>query len=94
MSGLSEAFFLGVVVAASAIVALFFLKFWRATRDPLFLAFAGAFTVECVLRLVRLYYLSSHQPTGDRAPLLYGIRLLASLLILLAILRKNYKKNG
>ncbi len=94
MTGLYEAFFLGLVVAASAIVALFFLKFWKATRDPLFLAFAGAFIVECVLRLVRLYYLASHNPTGERAPLLYGIRLVASLLILVAILRKNYRKKG
>ena len=36
-------FLLGVATTASAIIGLFFVRFWRRTRDPLFAAFAAAF---------------------------------------------------
>ena len=41
-----EGFLLGVIATASVAAALFFLRFWRASRDPLFLAFALAFFIE------------------------------------------------
>lgn len=44
----ADAFLLGFVAACSFIAALFFLKFWRATRDSLFLAFVFFFAIQGV----------------------------------------------
>lgn len=41
-----DVFLLGVVVAFSFIAALYFLRFWKSTRDPLFLAFSLFFAVQ------------------------------------------------
>jgi hypothetical protein len=80
-----DGFLLGVVVASSAIAAAFFLKFWRQTRDSLFLGFAAAFTIEALNRLAFLFLSNPHE--GD--PLLYVVRLFSYLLILAAIINKN-----
>jgi uncharacterized membrane protein HdeD (DUF308 family) len=80
-----EGFLLGVIVTASLVAGAFFLKFWRQTRDPLFLAFAAAFLVEGVNRLTFLFL---ENPNEGR-PLIYVVRLLAFLLILAAIVQKN-----
>ena len=64
---------------------LFFFRFWRGTREQLFLAFSFAFALlgigQTVLALAQV-------PTEEKGAL-YLIRLLAFLLILLAIYRKN-----
>jgi amino acid transporter len=77
---LSGATFLGFLVCG-----LFFLRFWRRTRDPLFIAFALAFALlgigQAVLALANI-------PTEERGSL-FLIRLSAFALILIAILRKN-----
>ncbi|MEO8313657.1 MAG: DUF5985 family protein [Pseudomonadota bacterium] len=80
-----ESFLLGIVVSASLIAALFFLKFWRKTRDPLFLAFALAFAIEGLNRVAFLFL----ERPNEGSPAIYVVRLLAFLLILAAILRKN-----
>ncbi|MEO6078873.1 MAG: DUF5985 family protein [Steroidobacteraceae bacterium] len=80
-----ESFLLGIIVAASLTAALFFTKFWRKTRDPLFLAFALAFMIE---GLNRVGFLFLDRP-NEGSPAIYVVRLLAFLLILAAILRKN-----
>ena len=80
-----EGFLLGVIVTASLTAALFFLKFWRATRDGLFLAFAIAFLIEGLNRAGVL--LLEHPNEGS--PIVYLVRLLAFLLIAAAIVRKN-----
>lgn len=41
-----EGFLLGVIVTASLTSAGFFWRFYRQTRDKLFLAFSGAFFFE------------------------------------------------
>lgn len=76
----SGASFFGCLVAG-----LFFLKFWRRTRDGLFLAFALAFW---------LLALNAGLPTLLRRPAImhgeiYLLRLAAFLLIILAIAGKN-----
>lgn len=38
-------FMLGVIATASAAVGAFFFRFWRRTRDQLFVAFAAAFAL-------------------------------------------------
>jgi hypothetical protein len=41
-----DGFLLGIVATSSVIAGLLFLRFWRDTRDPFFLAFAASFTIE------------------------------------------------
>jgi uncharacterized membrane protein HdeD (DUF308 family) len=83
-----EAFLLGVIATSSLIAGVFFLKFWKKTRDSLFLAFGLAFVVE---GLNRCAVLLLNKP-NEGSPYIYLVRLLAFLLILAAILRKNYGK--
>jgi hypothetical protein len=75
----------GATVMACFVSGLFFLRFWRNTRDRLFLLFAIAF-----------WTLAGHwaalaltSPDFEFRPLLYGVRLAAFVMILLAIADKN-----
>lgn len=79
-------FMLGMISALSFTAAMFFLRFWRDTRDFFFLPFAVFFTVEGFNRLVLLF--SAHPNEGS--PWIYILRLFALLLILFGILHKNY----
>ena len=81
-----EAFMLGVIATASVTAGVFFLKFWRKTRDSLFLAFGLAFLIEGVNRCA---FLSLSKP-NEGSPYIYTVRLLSFLLMLGAILYKNY----
>jgi hypothetical protein len=78
-------FLSGAVALGFAACALFFLRFWRRTREELFLAFAVAFLLlgagQTILALASI-------PTEERGSI-YLLRLIAFLLILLAIYRKN-----
>jgi len=80
-----EGFLLGVIVTASLTAGVYFLKFWRHTRDLLFLAFAAAFLIEGVNRTTFLFL---ENPNEGR-PVIYVVRLIAYLLILAAIVWKN-----
>ena len=75
----------GMLVAGYLVAALFFLKFWRATRDALFARFGAAFAVLAAQR-VALYAASV---TGADTTWLYILRLAAFVLILWAIIAKN-----
>ena len=75
----------GVLVMGYAVAGLFFLRFWRETRDRLFGIFAAAFGLLAVQRAALAL---SSDPNGEQL-LLYGIRLLAFVLILAAIVDKN-----
>jgi hypothetical protein len=82
-------FLLGFIAACSLVAGLFFFKFWRATRDPLFLAFLFFLVVEgctnaAVLRL-------AHPNEGNI--IVFSFRLLSILVVLAAILWKNMAKN-
>lgn len=66
-------------------IALFFLKFWRPTRDRLFAMFATAFFLLAVQR----FLLSVFREWSEDSVWLYGLRLLAFVLILWAIADKN-----
>ncbi|HWR17282.1 MAG TPA: DUF5985 family protein [Terriglobales bacterium] len=81
-----ESFLLGVVATASFTAAMFFLKFWKQTHDQLFLAFAIAFAIEGFNRCAILML----DKPNEGSPLIYVVRLFAFLLILGAILKKNY----
>ena len=80
-----EGFLLGVIVTTSLTASLFFLKFWKQTRDVLFLGFAAAFLIEGINRFVRLF---AENP-AEASPSIYIVRGLAFLLLLGAILYKN-----
>jgi len=80
-----EGFLLGVIVTGSFVAALFFLKFWRKTRDYLFLTFAAAFLVEGVNRVSLLFLAAPNEGTSS----IYLVRLLAVLLILGGIVYKG-----
>lgn len=81
-----DGFLLGVIAFASLVASVFFLKFWRKTRDILFLAFAVSFFIEGVNRLS---FLGLARP-NEGHPTIYVVRLIAFLIILAAILWKNY----
>jgi hypothetical protein len=83
-----DTFLLGFVCASSLVAAVFFLRFWRATRDGLFMAFTLFFAIEggneaytATLR---------HPNVGSLAVTI--VRLLAVVGILAAILWKNLAK--
>jgi hypothetical protein len=80
---------LGAIAMASLVVALFFLRFWKDTRDLFFLFFAISFFVEGLNRAA--LGLSSN-PNEDR-PLFYFVRFLSFILILVAIVYKNRTKS-
>jgi hypothetical protein len=78
--------FLGGAVTAGFIIAgLFFLRFWRRTRDGLFLAFAAAFAL---LGIAQAAVTLSDMPIEERSPL-FLLRLTAFGLIIFSILWKN-----
>ena len=79
------AFLAGAVAFGFIIAGLFFLRFWRRTRDQLFLSFALAFWL---LGLGQTILALTEVPIEERS-WIYVIRLAAFSLILLAIVRKN-----
>jgi hypothetical protein len=83
-------FLSGAVAMGFAACALFFLRFWKRTREELFLAFAVAFLLlgagQTILALANI-------PTEERGSI-YLLRLFAFLLILIAIYRKNRQSAG
>jgi hypothetical protein len=80
-----EGFLLGVIATASLVAGAYFLKFWRQTRDPLFLGFACAFLIEGINRTCFLFV--TNPETGSVT--LYTVRLLSYVVILVAIAHKN-----
>lgn len=78
-------FLLGVIATASLACGVFFLKFWRDTRDSLFLVFAVAFLIEGANRTV---FLTLPHPNEGR-PAIYLVRCFAFLLIIAGIINKN-----
>lgn len=78
-------FLAGAVAFGFLVCGLFFLRYWRRSREELFLTFALAFTLlgigQAILALANI-------PTEERGSI-YLIRLVAFVLILFAIYRKN-----
>ena len=59
---------------ASFVVTLFFLQFWRQTRDKFFLLFAIGFALDAVTR----FALALVHPSDETEPLFYVSRLMRS----------------
>jgi uncharacterized membrane protein HdeD (DUF308 family) len=80
----------GAVAMASFIATLFFLRFWRQTKDSFFLLFAAGFAVDAISRFV----LGFAHPTDTAEPFFYVPRLVTSGLIIAAIFEKNRSKRS
>jgi hypothetical protein len=83
-----SSFLLGAIAVADLTAALFFLRFWKNTRDRFFLFFSAAFVVDMVDRAL----LSFMQVPAENEHILYLMRLVTFGLILIAILDKNRPK--
>jgi hypothetical protein len=79
---------LGAIACASAIAGLFFLRYWRSTRDRFFLFFAASFFIEAANRVEMAFSPGLH----EAQPFNYAVRLVAYALILLAIWDKNRER--
>jgi hypothetical protein len=78
-------FLSGAVTMGAAVASLFFLRFWRKTRDRFFLAFAVAFLLLALNQAFALWIGAA----DERAGYIYLLRVVAFGLILAAIIDKN-----
>ena len=78
-------FLLGALTMASWAIAVFFLRFWRNSGDRFFLGFATAFVVLGIDWALRA---ASH-PTPETRPYFFLVRLVAFVLLIVAIIDKN-----
>ena len=79
-------FLWGVLTMATAVAALFFLRYWRRSGDRLFAFFALSFA------LMSANWASHLWVAPDRAPYefrIYWVRLLAFAIIVIGIIDKN-----
>jgi uncharacterized membrane protein HdeD (DUF308 family) len=88
MSPLSEGFLIGVIFTASLTASLFFLRFWKSTRNVIFLAFSFAFLMESCNRLSLLF----NSTPNESSPWYYLSRMVAFLIIIAAIIKTNLDK--
>ena len=82
-------FLCGALVMGSAVVGLFFLRFWSRSRDRFFLYFAFAFWILGANWLC-IAFASRDEPQTA----LYSLRLVAFGLIILGIWEKNRQRTG
>lgn len=78
----------GLISMGFLVAAAFFLRFWRESRDRLFAFFSAAFFLMALNR--RFTGLVENETSSDMTP--YLIRLLAYLIILAAIIDKNFRR--
>ena len=83
-------FISGLLLAGYAVAGLFFLRFWRRSGDRLFAWFAAAFWLLAAQRGA----LAAVGPASAASTWLYGVRLVAFLLILAAVIDKNRPGGG
>jgi len=81
-------FMQGGVAACFILGGLFFFRFWRETRDQLFILFASSFWIQAGVRITLSF---TDEP--EEHAYLYMLRLLAFLMIVAAILLKNIKRD-
>lgn len=80
-----NAFLAGAIIMGALVIALFFLRYWKATHDRFFLYFALFFAIEAGDRTLLTFMYSMQE---DK-PIPYLIRLAAYGLIIYAIWEKN-----
>ena len=75
----------GAIATGWLVAGLYFFRFWRHTRDRFFLWFALSFWIESANRVA----LGVWSSATEHSPMLYGLRVVAYGLILLAVWQKN-----
>jgi hypothetical protein len=80
------AFLSGFIMAMCLMVSAFFFRFWRKTSDRFFIYFSISFAMIGLERLTQLFVYSDDL----RLPYTYLIRLVAFMVIIGAIIDKNY----
>jgi len=80
-------FLWGMLTMTCIIAALFFLRYWRASRDRLFAFFACAFAVMAVSWAA----LAAASPAFEARHYIFLIRLLAFVILIGGILDKNQR---
>lgn len=79
----------GAITMAFAVTAVIFLRFWRRSLDRLFLLFAIAFAILAGNRVLMATQAANLPNPGEHQVHIYVIRLVAFMLILIAIIDKN-----
>lgn len=79
-------FLTGVLVLCSLAASLFFLRFWRQSRERLFVYFGLAFLLLAINRITLINVTES----AESHTLLYLVRLLAFVILLAGILDMNW----
>jgi hypothetical protein len=88
MAPSTVAFVGGLSAAGYAIAGVFFLSFWRKTRDSLFMAFALAFGLMTLNQAIPIVLgIPREEQSG-----VYLLRAAAFVLIIVAILAKNLSR--
>jgi hypothetical protein len=82
---LAAATMLGAIAAGCFVAGLCFLRYWRSTRDRLFLFFMLSFWIEAGNRV----HMALTAAWNETEPVHYLVRLLSYGLILIAIWDKN-----
>jgi hypothetical protein len=75
----------GAAMMSLLVIACFLLRFWKRTRDRLFLFFSAAFMILMIERIVRAVMLVE----TEWAPFVYTIRLAGFVMIIAAVVDKN-----
>jgi uncharacterized membrane protein len=83
-------FLRGALVMGCAVAGLFFVRFYRQTRDRLFGLFAAAFWVLGLNWVVLAFY----RVAQESRHYTFVVRLVAFLIILFAIVDKNRERPG
>jgi Ca2+/Na+ antiporter len=78
-------FLTGVIAISCFVASLFFSRFWRQSRERLFIYFAVSFLLLGINRLTLIYVPESLEPYTW----LYLVRLLAFVVLLVGILEAN-----
>jgi len=80
----------GAIAASCFVIGLFFLRFWKDTRDKFFLFFALSFFIEAVNRMSLVLFSNLH----EASPSYYFIRVISYSFIIIAILAKNRRQKS
>jgi len=81
---------LGAIAACCFVIGLFFLRFWKDTRDKFFLFFALSFFIEGANRMSLVLFSNLH----EASPSYYIIRVISYSFIIIAILAKNKRRKS
>lgn len=75
----------GLITMGFLVITLFFFKFWRRTRDALFAAFSISFGLLAINQALTTLI----DIARDERSYVYILRLLAFLIIIVAVIHKN-----